>query len=334
MTKPLPTIGCDPEVFLFDAAGQPVMSCGKFGGTKRKPKPIDVPKCKDAGLAILEDNVTLEFNLAPSKSIKEFENRVYYAYKHLSNNILGPMGLSPSTACEVEFPKELLESNTAAMAFGCDPDFMAFKRGEERIPPEPEQLKNVRCAGQHLHFGVDENFTKTPKWAMVQFLEALVVPWEKGPNKGHGIRKKFYGIPGLYRPKPYGFEWRSINFNWLQYLGEGMHCTFINRAYEILCGIISDDKRAREVYDFINWDQVNSLLTKSLNPAGDSNLIPMRDALKEYRQEFIDRGLEMIDESEETLVDVARVPRARNQNAFRMGAAIEAQVGDQLAENL
>lgn len=318
MIKQLPTIGCDPEVFLTDATtGAPRMSCGLFGGTKEKPKTIATPKYPDLGLAILEDNVTLEFNIAPSTTLKQFTDRVYYAYTEI-RALANKRGLEIQIQPDMEFNAEALHANTAAMQFGCDPDLKAFARGEERIPPTPEQLGNFRCAGQHLHWGYNTEHSKTPKWALVQYLEALVVPWHQ--QRAGAVRKKFYGIPGLYRDKSYGFEWRSVNHDWLGNAVSGAGSAFVRDAYTILAGLLSNDKRAREVFDLIDFPQVQKMLITSTNPVKESAWIPLKNLLNEWRNEFYERGEEAIaacSPEKEELVNVRNVPGPRRAEPAR-----------------
>src|SRR5258706_7979790 len=59
-------VGADPELFLKDkATGQYKSACGLVGGTKERPKKID-----KRGHAVQEDNVMVEYNIAPAKTPK------------------------------------------------------------------------------------------------------------------------------------------------------------------------------------------------------------------------------------------------------------------------
>ena len=60
-------VGADPELFLMDHTGKFISSVGLIGGTKEEPLPID-----GYGNCLQEDNVSVEFNIAPANNKQEF----------------------------------------------------------------------------------------------------------------------------------------------------------------------------------------------------------------------------------------------------------------------
>ena len=59
------TIGADPEFFLMKNKKY-VSAVGMIGGSKNEPLALD-----KEGFAILEDNVSVEFNIAPCHNHEE-----------------------------------------------------------------------------------------------------------------------------------------------------------------------------------------------------------------------------------------------------------------------
>ncbi len=159
--KHIVTIGCDPEFFLYNSDdGHFVSSIGLIGGSKDKPRPIEAGE--SIGLAVLEDNVTLEFNIAPVASVNDFIHNVHGAKNIISSVILRPLNLAMREKVDsAEFAPEALAS-IEAQTFGCDPDFDAYSQGKQRVPPKPSVLKNWRCAGGHIHLGWDKSKCDVP----------------------------------------------------------------------------------------------------------------------------------------------------------------------------
>ena len=139
-------IGADPEVFLRDAAENLVASCGKIGGTKQVPMPLDLGD----GFAVLEDNVALEYNIPPSASKEQFVNTINRAMNYLSD-MVGRQSLHFSKESAASFPVwELM--HPAAREFGCDPDYSAWDNGARNKPPKADD-PNLRSCGGHIHVG-------------------------------------------------------------------------------------------------------------------------------------------------------------------------------------
>lgn len=278
--KPI-TLGCDPELFLVDRNGNAIPSCGLIGGTK------DVPRLlrEEGGIRVLEDNVTLEFNINPVTNSDDLLVNVGRALDVIINDILRDQQLSFCWEQDsMMFPEELLQSEQARM-FGCDPDFEAFKQGTKRKPPTPELLKNVRCAGGHVHLGYDVENCGVPVWAIVQFLDAMATLQYRAHFNAESVRRKYYGLPGLYRPKEYGLEYRTPNNSWLSNTG-GLN--YIRSMHLTVAGVIADPARARAMYDLINWKQVYNALHNST--WGSKMLNIEQAAVNDMRHELHDIG--------------------------------------------
>ena len=105
------TIGADPELFLVDMNGKFISSIGIIGGSKLRPKPIG------EGCAIQEDNVAVEFNIAPASEANKFVSSIQYALNHLTK-VAVDRGLLLSITASKSFDKDQLH-HPKAMVFGC-----------------------------------------------------------------------------------------------------------------------------------------------------------------------------------------------------------------------
>jgi hypothetical protein len=73
-----------------------------------------------------------------------------------------------------------------AKTFGCEPDFDAYLGGQQRRDGAMDILGNTRTCGGHIHLGGD--------FQCPDFVAAL--------------------FPGVFRPKPYGIEYRTPSSVW------------------------------------------------------------------------------------------------------------------------
>lgn len=200
------SLGADPELFLIDANGAYIASCGLIGGTKMAPMPLEIGD----GFAVQEDNVALEYNIPASRSKQEFTNNIAIAMEYLGN-MVRTKGLAFANTSAVSFPDEQLW-HPASREFGCDPDFDAWNDGKANPRPSATD-KNLRTCGGHVHIG---HRFKTRE-EVLQFIKMqdlfTCVPSVLLDPAG-ALRRELYGNPGAFRFKPYGCEYRSLSNFW------------------------------------------------------------------------------------------------------------------------
>ncbi len=190
-------IGCDPEFFLSNGDSF-VSSIGKVGGSKDNPLPVG------NGCSVQEDNVAVEFNIPPADSANKFYDSIMYALDAAMKRV---PGLQFSTVASAEFPdKELQHPN--AMKFGCEPDYNAWT-GRKNPRPMCSNYK-LRSAGGHVHVGCKDIDKKQLIRAMDLHLGVPSIMFDRDTE-----RRKLYGNPGAYRPKPYGAEYRTLSNFWI-----------------------------------------------------------------------------------------------------------------------
>ena len=198
------TLGADPEVFLYSLEKQKfISSIGKIGGSKTEPKNLG------NGFALQEDNVTVEYNIPPCKTPEEFVQANLYMKGRL-DQIADHYNCVIKVVPSAVFDEAELDTE-AAWIFGCDPDLNAWTL-EENPPPKSENIY-LRSAGGHIHFGV-KDLDKKQKISIVRLLD-LIFGTQLAILEPQNDRKLLYGMPGAWRDKPYGLEWRTPSNYWL-----------------------------------------------------------------------------------------------------------------------
>jgi hypothetical protein len=200
------TLGTDAELFAVDKSGEHHALCGLIGGTKENPMQI---KGLAKGFALQEDNVAVEFNIPPADCSSEFVSSVAVALAYTNKLLQKEHGFELSRECAVSFSKKEL-SHPNALIFGCEPDYDAWKMEENRKPHSKDKL--LRTAGGHIHVGYSMDMIKG-----VQNMDlCLGVPSILlDDSKGSVTRRELYGKAGAMRPKPYGWEYRTLSNFWV-----------------------------------------------------------------------------------------------------------------------
>ena len=201
----LKTIGSDMEVFAQDRDGHHVALCGKIGGTKQEPLQI---KSLPTGFMLQEDNVALEFNIPVCVSRNSFVSSFKAMNLHIAKE-LSLLGLMVSKEASVSFDKKEL-THPNALVFGCEPDYSAWSQRENRKPQAKDE--NLRTCGGHIHVGTDVNMIQGVK-NMDLLLGIPSVILDDSPSSI--ARRELYGKAGAMRPKPYGFEYRTLSNFWM-----------------------------------------------------------------------------------------------------------------------
>lgn len=198
------TFGADFEGFISSKTVNKVIPvCGRLGGTKQSP--IQFPGHPE-GFKYQEDGVTAEFNIPVAATPAEWRHNIRAVMALGKNLIHEKFGIDHSLywASGVQFSAEDLAPFPQANSIGCDPDFQAYLNGAERPVPNIEDFDGWRFAGFHIHVGYDHG--KLPQWMM-----ALVMDYFLHGEYDHSHARRYPYYPkGIFRPKPYGVEYRSL----------------------------------------------------------------------------------------------------------------------------
>lgn len=198
-------VGADPELFLTDLEGNYKSAVGQIGGSKRHPL-----KITSNGHALQEDNVAVEFNIPPAKSVEDFCKDIKFMLSVIEEKVKNKFKLSFDPA--VLFPPEELDT-PQAKRFACIPDYNVWTDRPTVVPRYPPPLDRLRTAGGHIHIGWDKP-NKKDRINLIKALDLFYsVPMSviETPN----LRRNLYGKAGCYRSKPYGVEYRTPSNYWL-----------------------------------------------------------------------------------------------------------------------
>jgi hypothetical protein len=219
------TIGADPEFLLYQyreeeydeyedsySESEYIPCVGIVPGTKEEPHPLN-----DAGIFCHEDNVAVELRIPACVTPGDFRDQLMLAKTLLYEQFLRDEGYELTYISSREFPARQLQSDQAK-AFGCEPDFDAYTNGKARSVPLEVTTGNTRFAGGHVHIGGQFN---CPPFVAALFADifigvGMILNFTQYHDNDTGARKLWYGRPGIFRPKPYGIEYRTPSNWWLR----------------------------------------------------------------------------------------------------------------------
>lgn len=204
-------LGGDPEAFIKDRkTGEIVTSCGRIGGTKGSG--VLLPLTGGYKVRVLEDNVAVEWNFTPYTDQYNGMDTIRTLIEY-GNQWLRERGFEMVPIAEHAFTTEEL-AIPKAQVFGCDPDFVAYDTADQLRSVDPLVVGNNRFCGGHLHFGF-ENTEKIPLPAIAILID-MFIGLPSLPLDHQKARRKWYGLAGLYRPKSYGIEYRTMSNWWIR----------------------------------------------------------------------------------------------------------------------
>lgn len=201
-------LGSDPEAFLLRKSDNKILSAiGKLGGTKDKPMPVEE---LGRGFAFQEDNVLVEFNIPPARSLSAWQDHHMCMMRFLERKVDAEHG------CRLEYKASHVMDDSElederAHVFGCEPDFNVWTLANN---PRPRcENPALRSAGGHIHIGL--KMGKMDKIALARLLDWHLGLWSviEDPDTQ---RRQLYGKAGAIRFKPYGLEYRTLSNFWLK----------------------------------------------------------------------------------------------------------------------
>ena len=203
-------LGADPEIFVANKAGILVSAYGLIEGTKHAPQKV-------ANGAVQVDGMALEFNIDAASSETEWVRNIDSVMSTLSamvpDHVLQAI---PVANFGLDYIRAQPEE---AKELGCDPDYDAWKVAQN---PRPNGELPFRSAAGHIHFGIIESNDAPTQdeeyigWIASKVRELdfyLALPSLFYDNDTQ--RRELYGRAGAFRPKSYGFEYRTLSNQWL-----------------------------------------------------------------------------------------------------------------------
>lgn len=200
-------VGADPEVFV-KLNGKHVSGHGLIPGDKMQPHVVDKG-------AVQVDGMALEFNIDPAEDEQQFITNLDTVMGILAQMVPEHEVVADPVA---HFTKEYMATQPAqALELGCEPDFNAWTGGENT---KPDANVNFRTGAGHIHVGVTQGAPTTDKnyfqvccdavREMDLFLGLPSLFYDDDVK-----RRELYGKAGAFRPKSYGFEYRTLSNRWL-----------------------------------------------------------------------------------------------------------------------
>lgn len=201
------TIGTDPEYFLVDAVnGSLKSSIGVIPGSKQDPFNIG------DGIKIHPDNIAIELAVPPSNSedlfIENINKAIFKAQEYLNKQNSGLEIKKDLVSVYAE--KELLKPK-GARTFGCEPDFNALMMEMNR---PPSSRTNLRSCGGHIHVGLEESLIDNEFIRLAVLMMDIYLGVPSILLDSDTERRKLYGKASCFRPKDYGFEYRTLSNFW------------------------------------------------------------------------------------------------------------------------
>lgn len=174
---------------------------GMIGADKFNPLQMwDMPE----GYTLQEDNVALEYGVPPAATCEEFVKHITTVMEK-SKEYLPKDTMFSKLSCTI-FPEDQME-HPMAYIFGCEPDYCAWTKEENKKPKPPHKF--MRSAGGHVHVETKQDPNTVVK-QMDFFLSVPAVLMDYGEE-----RKQLYGKAGACRYKPYGVEYRTLSNFWI-----------------------------------------------------------------------------------------------------------------------
>jgi hypothetical protein len=251
------TLGADPEVFIATSSDKIIPVCGLFGGTKEKPIELDMSYWfgpGQQGFFYQEDNVALEFNIPPAKDYHSFTTYITITVTKLTQMVKEKGYKLHWQKSSHRFGKSEL-THPAARLIGCSSDWCAYlgSSGKERKPFEISDLGTARHVGGHIHVGYDQ--TLCPPDIMATLMDAVVYYPVLSADK-QTSRRPLYGLAGLYRPKEYGIEYRSMSNFWVN--DSKILQSVARNASTLLNHLYNHQEDLLEVYGSLPYDDIRA----------------------------------------------------------------------------
>lgn len=225
--SPIVMVGADPELWVVDKENTVVSAIPYFPEYKGGGEPVA------GGLGfVIHDNVAAEFSMKPAENEDEWVatlEEIKAALRiELERRAEGKELRLVTNFASAKVAKSQLK-HVHAKTFGCDPDMNAWNNGLPNMPPDADEVGQMRVIGGHIHIGMktDErvNCILTSHWgrvAAVRLLDATVGQYvlsleAASPHAESFVeRRRMYGKAGSFRVKDYGLEYRTPSAIWLE----------------------------------------------------------------------------------------------------------------------
>lgn len=214
-----PTIGCDPELFLFDNLLQRIVpAINKIGGSKHKPLVL-----KSGGMVQL-DGTVLEFGTKPVLAVgTNFSDAIQQSVDEirvkLQNRFHGRYDLR--CGAFAGYHDDECQNLGSALDVGCSPQFrftsdlsVTAMAGVSQLSPKAIPV------GGHIHFGLDCNLEITdPRLIRSVYRHSRAIDLLYHSRSDFDYKRQaamlMTSVTTALRIKTYGYELRNLSSLWL-----------------------------------------------------------------------------------------------------------------------
>lgn len=303
-------IGFDPEFPLTDVKKSKfIPSWGITSGDKAKPEVIYKD---DAGfwVGILVDGMGLEVNASPFKftnpksDLRDLAAHWAYVYDLVVAHVNSKKAIVRNSINAV-YDENILSDKRAKIA-GCDKDYTAY--AENVAMPRDFQLnvdQAARYFGGHVHIGYDPKLA--PPHVVAKFMDLF---WALAVKERQGNRRQNYGLPGLFRPKEYGVEYRTPSNAWCGggIGGVAMVGNAVRTIHDLL---VNHNREMIQIYRTIPWDTVHGCIsTETYNRVAQKVLNDALEATSKVNAALTTRYIEDAERNNVAVFGEQRLNRA------------------------
>lgn len=217
------------------------------------------------GYKYQEDGPAVEFNIPPCYEATTFSRSVSNALNWLKK-LLEPKAIMHEMGrTSVKLKKQWLIDYPHLATIGCDPDFDGYSSKRRDGIPESHQL--IRGAGGHIHLGYPVSMI--PPDILAQFCDLiLALPMLKYDKQG--ARRGWWGRAGVYRPKEYGMEYRTLSSFWIW---DANNSTMLAlRALVMLQMMDASMEKWVALHNVVPWDSVKLIIAREDSKEADDLL--------------------------------------------------------------
>lgn len=210
------TIGCDPELFLFDNLLQRIVpAVGKIGGTKQKP--LQLTK----GTVQL-DGTVVEIGTHPASSPQEFVDNLQSVISEVQTKLDNRFHGRYSLRCGAlaGYSAQDISPNHIGFDVGCEPQY-SFEDENTLVKVEGQDKLDINAipVGGHIHVGFGCNLPITDKRLVVSVARYVEKLWSRMVQTSTASTAQRNVLMNAHKPiiriKPYGFELRNLDSYWL-----------------------------------------------------------------------------------------------------------------------
>lgn len=232
--------------------------CGLLGGTKEAPLAILKDKHGE-GYAVQEDGIAAEFNIPACSTPRNFGQAIANALDHIERQMLRPKGFQRSYINSLTLKDEWTKKFPNILTVGCDPDYNAHEPDAEGYPvariAAQEKVGLVRGAGGHVHVGYPLEMCPPP--IMAKLLDIVLALYYVREDK-QGERRKWWGHAGLYRPKSYGVEYRTLSNFWIWSYSKATELAC--RVFALCESLPTNMIGWQACFNAVDWKQVRDVI--------------------------------------------------------------------------